>query len=201
MSKNKNKPVKTEIIEETIEEPTEITPKTSEEAAIRARAESSMPDWDTITEESMTDFSLAEFLFDLPKEAKEKQDKKEFAYQWVKRDPSRIDACLHAPPPKRLWMCNRNNSPYLEKYIDRSAGCVVREDMVLMKRPWKMHRIYQAAKMDLFRGKEESGLIENRDGKVTDKARYMAGEEYKIGGGDEVFNEESAEAYRGVLNG
>ena len=194
---SKNKPVKTE---KTIE-PVKSENITPEEQAILSRALTSKPDWDTIKEEDMIDFSLSEFLYSLPEEAQQKQNNKEFAYKWVQRDPSRIDACLHAPPPKRMWLCNLVNAPYLEKYIDRSARCVVREDMVLMKRPWKMHRIYQDAKMNVFKGKEESGLIENRDGKVTDKAKYMAGEQYKIDGGDEVFTEESAEAYRGVLNG
>lgn len=186
MGKNKSTPSQEETqgIKPAEAENTAITP---DEQGILSRATASKPDWDLITEKSMHDFSLSEFAYDLPKEAKEKQNNKEFAYKWVKRDPSRIDSCLHAPPPRTLWICNLVNSPYLEKYIDSSVRCVVRDDLVLMKRPWKMHRIYQDAKMNLFKNKERSGLLENQDGKRTDKAKYMVGEEHKIGGRDEVF--------------
>ncbi|MCP4585330.1 hypothetical protein [Pseudoalteromonas sp.] len=185
------------IVDQTkvVEEPKVIN-LTPEEQAIAARVGKEQESWDSITEESMLDFSLAKNPYPLPKEAEKRRKSKEHAFRFIECKPSRIDEITNLEPPAKWWIANRTTTPYLAKYIDPAHGGIQIKDQILMVKPWKMEQIHQDAKKQIAKGKDDSGNIENRDGLKTDKGEYTAkvtkdGErnEAKISGGDIVMAE------------
>lgn len=163
-------------------EPVELTP---EERALASRVAAGDKGWETITEESMNDFSLAEDPYKLPEEAAEKQAKKEFAFRWVEAKASRIDSIQSLDPPARWWVCNSTNAPFLQKYIDPAHGGIQKMDQILMMKPWRMHEIYQAKKMQMAQNKD--GDINKRDGQKEEYGTWFAGAEHRVNSKDVVM--------------
>lgn len=162
-----------------IEKPKSINlrPLTSEEQAIAARVATQNNDWETITEESMLDFSLAGEPYPLPIEAAQLQKEKKFAYRFIAKTPERIDEITNQPPPLKWWLCNRTQTPYLAKYCDPVHGGVQVKDQILVFKPWRMHELVQNAKMDLAKLKDSAGDVTKKQGKEDGgKIEWKAGE-------------------------
>lgn len=164
---------------------------TSEEQAIVRRISKPDDDWQTITEESMGDFSLAEDMYKLPKEAQEAQDRKEFAFRWILKEPGRIDQIASLDVPMKWWIVNSTQPPIkgLNRHVDPVHGGIQRMDQILVFKPWWMHEKHQTAKMRIAQAKDESGDIKNRDGRKEAWGEWRSGEQNKIGGSDEVMAE------------
>jgi len=178
--------------EDGTEHTTELTP---EERALAARIASGDREWETITEESMGDFSLAEDPYKLPPEAAKQQAEKKFAFRWVEATPSRVDMIQSLDPPARWWICNATNTPFLEKHIDPAHGGIQKLDQLLMFKPWWMHERYQDAKMQIAKAKDRGGDITTRDGKKESYGEWKAGPEHKITGNDVIMaSDETFEA-------
>jgi hypothetical protein len=188
----RHKPVKKEPVgtPETTTNETKLKPLTSEEQAIAARVAAPAPDWTTITEESMGDFSLMGEPYPLPDEAAKRQGNKEFAYMFIEMTPKRIDEIRNFPVPLKWWICNATNTPYLSDRCDPVHGAVQVHDCILVFKPWWMHRKVQGAKMDLAASKDAAGVIQGKegteqDGKVEWKADISVGSSEVV---DEVEN-------------
>lgn len=161
----------------------ELTP---EERALASRIANS-GGWETIKEEDMVDYSLAEDPYKLPKEAAEKQRLREFAFRWAEAKPGRIDELQSLDPPARWWVCNSTNAPFLADYVDPAHGGVQRHDQILMIKPWRMHELHQAAKMKLAPTKDTP--LDKLNGKDDDGIEWKSGQDYRIKGGDQEFTE------------
>lgn len=142
---------------------------TPEEQAIAQRVAGENREWETIGEESAIDFSLMQDTFRLPEEAQKLQREKRFAFRWIERRKERIDQIRNKPVPLKWWICNSANTPFLKKYIDPVLGAVIREDQILMFRPWWMHEkennikagmanaLDQTKRLDALQGKQGGG--------------------------------------------
>ena len=172
-------------------------PLTPDERALVDQITRSKDDWSTITEESMLDFSLAEDPLKLPAEAKQRQDRKEFAYRWCERTPKRVAELTNAAAPLKWWVANRVTAPYLEKYVDPTVGGILRLDQILLLKPWAMHQKVKDAVNDsakaLYNSREldKGGAqkIQTRDDRGH--LKVVAGERAKIQNGDMVFEGEA----------
>ena len=174
--------------------PIKIKPLTAEEQALAARIAKTDESWrEPITEESMLDFSLARDQYELPPEAKVKREAKEFAFRWIAKTPERIDEVTSLPIPARWFLCNRTNTPFLEKHIDPVHGGVQRLDQILVFKPYRMFEAHQNAKMMLTAQKQEQGDLKNRHGIKEGGAEWLAGEQFKISGKDQIVNEDTLE--------
>ena len=176
-----------EKAKETVVSPQNLT---QEESAIYQRV---MGDddksWQTITEGDVEDFSLMEDPLKLPEPAQKQQDNKKFAFRWCKRTSERVDQLRTAPVPKKWWICNSTNTPFLEKFIDPILGCVCRMDQMLLFKPWWMHIKHQVAKREIAEIQDQSGDIKKRHGQKDEKGtQWFSGEDFKISGKDEVVD-------------
>lgn len=118
----------------------DFKPITAEEQAIAARvAADSTREWETIGEDSAIDYSLGRDMFELPEPARKAQQKKRYAFRWVTRTAARIDQIRNMAIPMKWWICNSTNTPFLSEHLDPVLGCVVREDQILVFKPWWMH--------------------------------------------------------------
>ncbi len=158
---------------------------TPEERAIAARVAASEPEWETITEESMGDFSLAAAPYPLPKEAKEMQERREYAFRWAEAKSSRMDELKSLPPPAKWWPANATTTPYLKQYVDPAHGGIQSQDQILFVKPWRMHQAHQDAKMNL--GVHDP--LKNKDGQDDGKAEWKAGKQSRVKSGDEVYDD------------
>jgi hypothetical protein len=182
--------MKTEEPQAPVGEQEKLKPLTAEEQAIASRISKSDESWrEPITEEAMLDYSLSRDQYALPEEAAQKQNAREYAFRWVEKKTERIDLITSLPIPARWFICNRANTPFLEKHIDPVHGGVQRLDQILMFKPWRMHEAHQGKKMDLAALKDQQGTVETRHGMKDEKAEWMAGEQFKIGSRDEVVTD------------
>jgi hypothetical protein len=161
---------------------------TPEETAIFNRVAADQDDWRMIDPRDVLDFSLAEDPFKLPPPALREKEAKNFAFRWITRDPKRLDQIRSKAIPFKWWICNRTNTPFLEEYIDRTLGCVCREDQMLVFKPYWMFEKEQAFKRGLADAKDASGNIMSRDGMVQDGIEMSAGKR-SMGGGREMRQE------------
>lgn len=164
---------------------------TSEEKALKDRVARVDDDWQTITEESMVDFSLSEDPYKLPPEAKAKQDAKEFAFRWAVKSASRVDELKSQDPPAKWWVCNATSTPFLAKHCDPVHGGVQKHDQILFFKPYWMHRKHQDMKNEVAARQDAAGRISSRDGMEHAAGTWHAGEQYKISSRDQVYNEET----------
>ena len=176
---------------------TSNAPLTPDERALVDQISRSKDDWSTITEESMLDFSLSEDPLRLPPEAKERQDRKEFAYRWCERTPKRVAELTNASAPLKWWVANSVTAPYLKKYVDPTVGGILRLDQLLLLKPWNLHQkvkdaVNESAKA-LYQSRElEKGgaqKIQARDDRGH--LKVVAGERAKIQHGDAVYEGEA----------
>lgn len=150
-----------------------LRPLTSEEQAIAARvAADSDREWETITEDSVLDYSLGRWAFELPPEAVKLQCEHRFAFRWITRTKERIDEIRTKQPPARWWICNRANTPFLAHLCDPVLGAVVREDQILVFQPWWMREKMRAIVQGIADGK--SADLTEMDGKARGAAHFNA---------------------------
>ena len=147
---------------------------TPDEMAIAQRIAAENNDWQTIGEDSAIDFSLMQDMFELPEEARKKVQNKEFAFRWIERTRQRIDQIRNKPVPFKWWLCNATTTPFLKKYVDPALGAVVREDQILVFRPWWMHEKEKAIKSELANVLDQSKRLEAHQGKEGGGADMQA---------------------------
>ena len=174
-----NVPEKTEKPVSAVEPDMRLRPLTADEQAIAARVAATDNDWQTITEESLGDFSLMSDPYPLPKEAQEAMDRKLFAFRFIAKTPDRIDEVRNAQVPMRWWICNRDTTPFLAKYCDPVHGAIQVKDQILVFKPYWMFEKHQAAKMDIANMRDQAGDLKNKagfeqDGKVEWKTGAVA---------------------------
>lgn len=161
---------------------------TAEQQAIQTRVAAETDRWETIGEESMHDFSLANFPLNLKDnfpEAFKEENEKRYAFRWCERTPQRIDELTRAGHPVTRWkICTRNTTPFLSKYMDPLWGCITRLDQVMLYRPWARHMIEQNAKNQLKPG-DPISKVENSAQEGVD---VLSGPEHLIKGSDEVVH-------------
>lgn len=172
---------------ESIATPQNLTP---EEAAVFQRVATAEDDWKTITEEDVEDYSLMDDPFMLPKPAQEKFDKKEFKYRWIERTSQRLDTIRNLPIPRRWWICNGVNTPYLKNFIDPNLGCVSCLDQMLMFKPYWMYAKELTLKAELNEAQERGSGVESMDGQKRDFGTFEAGKSAVIGKRDHIVADE-----------
>ena len=144
---------------------TDLSQLTPEELAIARRAQGEDDEWsDPIGEESAEDFSLSEDPFKLPEPAQKMKDSRKYAFRWIERKPERVDQIRTRPMPLRWWICNRANTPFLERFIDPVLGCVCREDQMLVFKPWEIWEREKAVKNRLRDTRNETGDLAAKNG-------------------------------------
>jgi len=169
---------------------------TPEQQAILNRAEAETAEWETITEESMGDYSLSITPLDLKHnfpEAWKRQEDRIYAFRWCERTEKRIDEMTRGGHPVTRWkICTRMTTPFLAKYVDSILGCITRLDQILLFRPWDRHMMEKNAKQELTEAHANSGKPENLALKrrEDDKVEAYSGPEYEIGSRDEVTYED-----------
>lgn len=186
--------------ETTIAEPTsKTTSLTADERALVDQISRSKQDWQTITEESMLDFSLSEDPLKLPPEAKQRQDRKEFAYRWCERTPKRVAELTNASPPLRWWVANSTTAPYLQKYQDPTIGGIIKLDHILLLKPWGMHQKVKdavlASSKALYDSRElkKGGAQKVASHDERNHMKVVTDDRAHIKGGDLAFEGESSD--------
>lgn len=152
--------------------PTTLTP---EEMAIFQRVKNEARDWETITEESVDDYSLRADPFKLPDDVKCFETEKEFKFRWVERKSERLDEVRSAEVPNKWWIVNAESFSGLESLFDPILGCVSRLDQMLVFKPWWMHEKRMKMVESLTEAQDRTGTLEAKDGMVKDGALYTAG--------------------------
>jgi hypothetical protein len=122
---------------------TTLTPDEQKIAELVSRQSNN--DWEQITEDQILDFSLSEDPFKLPKEAADLQERKERAYRWCERTEKRINELCETDPPRKWFVANNTNSPFLSKHINSLTGGIIRGDQILLWKPWKWHQVVKDA--------------------------------------------------------
>ena len=166
---------------------------TAEEAAIFQRIQSEDRGWETIGEEEVVDFSLADDPFKLPKAAQVLQDAKKLGFRWITRKNERIDEVRNLPVPRRWWIVNASTVPELEKDIDPVLGCVTLLDQLLVFKPYWMYEAENRMKHEMSDVRDQAGDLKGKDKITVDDSgsEFLSGKQYKIGGRDEVQFHES----------
>jgi len=165
---------------------------TSEERSIVDRVQSEDDDWKSFNFEEISDFSLSEDPMKLPEWAKKLQDRKKYAFRWFERDAKRLDEVKSWSRPKKWWVVNSMQpEPSINKDVDPIFGCILKNGQVLHFKLWEEHRAYQDIKMQGAKAKDAAGDISKRDGVKEEWGEWLSGEKVKIGGKDQVFNEDT----------
>lgn len=142
-----------------------------------------LPEWETIKESDVEDFSLMGDPYPLPKPAR---DRKDLVFRWVENSPERIKQLRRKDPPLTWWVCNSTNTPFLEDFFDED-GAVHCNDQILVVKPRWMRDIETRAKNEnfeaLFNTKSLKGKVRESDNKV----RWKEGPESQIGSEDVVM--------------
>ncbi len=164
---------------------------TSEETAIVARIMGQDASWENIRPDMVEDFSLMDDPMPFPREAIEREKQHEFKYRWIECKPARIDQITKGfQVPRRWWLCNSSNTPYLKNDIDPITGGIHSLGQILVFKPWWMHEMVQRAKDELNEAQNNKSITA-RDGTEQDGKYFYAGEQYKIGNKDEVQYDEA----------
>lgn len=171
---------------------------TPEQQAVYNRVLAETAEWETITEDEMNDFSLSISPLDLKHnfpEAFKAQNERLYAFRWCERTDKRIDELTKGGHPITRWkICTRLTCPFLDKYIDKTLGCIARLDQILLFRPWDRHMIEKNAKFKLAEAHANSGKPENiATRRASDKIEAWSGPEYKIGSRDDIQYEDFRE--------
>lgn len=148
---------------------------TPEERAIFQRVKNESKDWETITEESVDDYSLMEDPFILPDEVKEFENKRQFKFRWIERKSERLDEIRSAKVPNKWWIVNVDTFPALESLCDPILGCISRLDQMLVFKPWWMHEKRMQLLDELNTAQDRSGTLEGKDGETRDGVQFMSG--------------------------
>jgi len=155
---------------------TKTSALTPEEMAIYQRVKNESREWETITEESVDDYSLMQDPFKLPPEIKEYVIRKEFAFRWIERKSQRLDEIRAAEVPNKWWVVNTDSFPQLdEDLFDPILGCVSRLDQMLVFKPWWMHEKRMQMVESLNKAQDRSGTVEGKHGERRDGVQFIAG--------------------------
>ena len=182
-----------------------VSDLTPEERAIVARVNAhKKDDWHPIGEDSAIDYAqIGRDYFELPPPAKKMQERRKFAFCWRTRTTARIDELRNKPAPFTWRVCNRTVTPFLKDYVDPVLGCVIREDQVLMYKPWDWYAREQAYKQGLAETHAESGDLQRKHGtEAGESLEWTAGKRKsgkplpaEIQGGDVVISHETDEGF------
>ncbi len=184
MSNKKEKPIKNEV----------ATPNnlTTDEAAIFQRVSNAEDDWKNIGEKDVESFKLMEDPLKLPPAAQEAFEKKQFKFRWIERTPGRMDEVRSMPVPRKWWICNAANTPFLKGDIDPILGCICKLDLMLMFKPYWMYLKEQALREEMAEAQDRAGRLEEKAG-VKGDVEYVSGAAAKLQGGDQLLEDESLE--------
>jgi len=172
---------------------------TPDEMAIFQRVKSEQDDWKTITEESVSDYSLMQDPFKLPAEVKAFEIQKMYKFRWIERKSSRLDEVRSANVPHKWWIVNADTIPELAELCDPILGSINRLDQMLVFKPWWMWEKRQQIFSDITDAQDRSGALErqgidSRDGvqmipgkRTPDQTMPLRGE---VRGGDKIEYEE-----------
>jgi hypothetical protein len=165
---------------------------TAEEAAIMARITAEDSGWkEIISEEAMNDFSLSDDPYALPEPAKKKEDQRKYKFRWIEKKPRRIDFIRNLDIPKRWWLCNSTNTPFLKGFFDPIHGGVQKLDQILVFKPWSHHIAQKKLNDQLKAAQRNSGEIpENHMESKIEEGAWLAGNDVKIKNSDIVHNED-----------
>ena len=153
--------------EKTPVQPEPLKAITPEEQAIAARVLGDSFDLST-GEDSIVDYAFyGRDMMELPPPAKKMRDEKKYSFRWVERKPARMDQVKNKPRPFRWWLCNSTNTPFLKKYLDPVLGGVIREDCILMFKPWEDYEAEKAYKRSLADALDQSGNMLSKHGEVV----------------------------------
>jgi len=170
---------------------------TPEEQAIAQRVDTQDTDWFTIREDEIEDYSLQEDPYKPPPEAVKMQNEKKYAFRWCERTPARIDQLTKTAPHYRRWaLVTKTTLPELGKYVDPVLGCIPRDDQALLFRPWYWHAREKEMKQARIEAQYNSGSLDGKKQDIQDRdedVEVFTGEKYKIGGKDEVMQEEGVD--------
>jgi len=177
---------------------------TPEEQAVFQRVKSQGREWETITENSVDDYSLMHDPFKLPEEVEMFETMKEFKFCWRERTSSRLDELSAAQVPNKWWVVNADTFPKLPKIMfDPVLGCISRLDQMLVFKPWWMHVKRMQIVEQLTEAQDRSGTLEGRDGEQRDGVLFSASKrnpdqalnpsESEIRAGDKIEFEETTE--------
>lgn len=148
---------------------------TPEEMAIFQRVKNESKDWETITEESVDDYSLMEDPFKLPDEVKKFENERQFKFRWIERKSERLDEIRSAKVPNKWWIVNADTFPTLTDLCDPILGCISRLDQMLVFKPWWMHEKRMQLLDELNAAQDRSGTLEGKNGETRDGVQFMAG--------------------------
>lgn len=187
---------------ETVQEiPANLTP---EEMAIARRVASEDRSWETLIEGEVNDYSLSADPFALPEPAQKLRDSKEFAFRWITRDPKRIDEVKNKRRPMQWWIVTRTNprSRIFDKEIDPICGGIIREDQILVFKPFWLFEEELNVKRGLADGMHQSKNIDNiakeNAGAELLGAKSVSKSRLSVNGGDIQYSGE-AEADAGSV--
>lgn len=144
---------------------------TAEEQAIINRAEKAVS-WPDESERASIDYSLMQDKFRYPEPCYTMMKRKKFAFRWITRTPERIDEMRNNPIPFRWAIANRTNTPFLAEFVDKTLGCIIRLDQILVYRPWWMHEEENSYDRQMAEGKDRP--ITSKDGEIRNDIEFVA---------------------------
>lgn len=138
---------------------------TPEELAIVRRVSGEDDGWKhPVGEKSTIDYSIGGNPFPLPPPAKKMQDQRKYAFRWIERKKERVDMIRSMPVPRRWWICNSVNTPFLKKHIDPVLGCICLMDQMLVFKPWDHYAKERAMVTAITERKEMGGNLAAKHG-------------------------------------
>lgn len=161
---------------EPIEAPQNTAAMTPEEQAIFNRVATENTDFEDIRADHTYSFSWADDPFRLPPPAQKMRDEKRYAFRWITRNPARVDQIRSKPDPFRWWICNRTTTPFLADHVDGIVGGVIREDQILVFKPWHLYEAEKNYKRELADARDASHDLRRRDGETRSGVQMRAGE-------------------------
>jgi hypothetical protein len=173
---------------------------TPEETAIAQIVGSTDDSWSTIGENTALDYSLGKDAFELPKPAKKLELDKKFKFCWITRNPDRLRQITSKEVPLKWWPVNSTQpvAGAFDRFVN-VAGCVPREDQMLMFKPWWMFERERAMKQRLAQNVDFAGDVTRKDGTQKDGMEFRAGKRssegkqmgIEITGTDQVIYDDS----------
>ena len=149
-----------------------------------SKKDSPMPEWSTIKESDLQDFSLMKDPYPIPAPARKRSD---LVFRWIENSPERIKEIQRRDPPQKWWACNGTNTPFLEKFIDPSDGAVHCKDQILVVKPRWMRDIEKGATDDRFEALLNTKNLDNKVYSSNRKVRWESGQGAQIGAQDVIM--------------
>lgn len=167
---------------------------TAEQQALASEITKKNAEWQTITEDDLLDFSLADEPYPLPEEAKKALAEKKFVFRWIEDKMSRLREVMRMTVPERWWPCNAVNTPFLEKYVDSCTGGVHCKDQILVFKPYWMHMVRQEAILKSAELGLKSADLKAKHGERDEHgSEWITGKRSEVRGNDIVVETEKEE--------